>query len=87
MLDANSRESWTYTLALNFILIERERIERFSIENTDALSKIRDSKISTVGKVGGGGEESRLPRNELISSLVRLQAASVNISFHNLPRQ
>lgn len=84
MLDANSRER-TYPLALNFILIER--IERFSIENTDALSKIRDSKISTVGKVGGGGEESRLPRNELISSLVRLQAASVNISFHNLPRQ
>lgn len=46
MLDANSRER-TYPLALNFILIER--IERFSIENTDALSKIRDSKISTVG--------------------------------------
>lgn len=49
MLDANSRER-TYPLALNFILIERERIERFSIENTDALSKIRDSKISTVGR-------------------------------------
>lgn len=31
--------------------------------------------------------ESRLPRNELISSLVRLQAGSVNISFHDLPRQ
>lgn len=83
-------------LALNFI--PRELIERQTRETKDFRSKARTCwrksvirKFPRCGRAekseGGGGEESRLPRNELISSLVRLQAASVNISFHNLPRQ